>query len=463
MDFLKRPEFEFLKAIHKANAEIYLVGGNVRDHLLKRTHKDHDFLIRKIGLDELTEVLRPYGWVNHVGKSFGVLKFRPRKFPDVEFDLSFPRVEKSTGKGHKDFEVNFNPELSVETDLGRRDFTINAMAIDIQSKKHIDPFGGQKDLKNKLIRQVFREAFEEDPLRLLRAVQFAARLRFDIEEETWKSMKKHSELIKTVSPERISEEIKKLFLAVKPSRGFDIMRDTGILPHIFPYVEKMIGVIQPMKRNEDVYEHTMKVLDASRSASELEKPGDLDIMFAALLHDAGKPQTVGYDKEKERTTFYGHQNVSRKIARRWLNTYRASAVGVNIPKVLNLVQNHMFETKAFYSDRAIRRFVSKVGKDHIYDLVDLRIADKKGGKFPQAMKGIINLRERIREELSKKPPFGPKDLAITGHDLMNMGFKEGPLFGKIQRFLIEKVLDEPELNTSETLTKIVEENFEKKT
>ncbi|EKD42682.1 MAG: polynucleotide adenylyltransferase region, partial [uncultured bacterium] len=295
--FLKLKQFEFIKGLHSKKAQVCVVGGNVRDQLLGRAGKDLDLLVRLIPYDELCETLKNYGMVNVVGKSFGVIKFRPRQDPTEEIDISLPRIEKSTGSGHKDFLVDFNPQIPVEQDLARRDFTINAMAYDLATGQIIDPFGGQEDLKKKQIRQVFIEAFIEDPLRMLRAVQFAARFNFVIEAQTFNFIKEHAALIQTVSKERIILEIKKLFSAEKPSLGFDLMRDSGLLPFIFPFIHKMIGIIQPQKRNEDVYTHTMKVLDASRVASEMEKPGDLDIMFSALLHDAGKPKTYRLDPQ----------------------------------------------------------------------------------------------------------------------------------------------------------------------
>ncbi|OGQ07352.1 MAG: hypothetical protein A3G32_05120 [Deltaproteobacteria bacterium RIFCSPLOWO2_12_FULL_40_28] len=450
---------DFVKKLQAHGGEVYLVGGNVRDYFLGYPHKDLDLIIRKLSYEQIVSILSKLGTVNKVGKFFGILKFRAKNNPDLEIDLSLPRVEKSTGTGHRDFDVDFDPNLPIEKDLERRDFTINAMAMDLTSNQLIDPFHGSKDLKNKLIRQVFSKAFEEDPLRMLRAVQFASRFNFEIEPHTLESMTKHAALIKTISKERIIEEIRKLFLAQKPSIGFHIMRKTRLLGEVFPFIEKMIGVLQPKKENEDVYDHTMKVLDASRVASEMNRPGDLDIMFAALLHDTGKPNTHRFDEKKQQISFYGHQIVSKKIARRWLNDYRATCVGVNTDRVLKLVEHHMFETKAYYSERAIRRFVNKIGKEDIFDLIDLRIADKKGGRYPDSMKGILNLRHRIQKEIDKKPPFGSKDLAINGHDLIALGFKPGPLLGQIQKFLVEQVLDNPELNLKETLENLVKEKF----
>lgn len=452
-------DFPFISQLFRHQAQVYCVGGTVRDAILGIPLKDIDLLVTSIPMDKLVSVLKMEGSVSQVGKSFGVIKFRPRSHPQEEIDIALPRLEKSTGSGHREFEITFDHTLPVETDLARRDFTINAIAFNVQNRQLIDPFNGQQDIIDKTLRQVFSEAFIEDPLRILRAIQFAARFNLKMDPATMECMVKHAPLVKTVSGERIILEIQKLFLAPKPSLGFDMMRQIGLLKHIFPFVEKMIGVKQPKKNNEDVYDHTMKVLDASRSATEMEQPGDMEIMFAALLHDAGKPATVGFDEEKKQVTFYGHQNVSRKIARRWLSDYKATTIGLNVDQTINLVHNHMFETKSFYTDKAIRRFVAKVGEENIYKLVDLRIADKKGGQYPEKMYGIIKLRERIRKELEKKPPFSAKDLALNGHDLIGMGFKPGPIMGQIQKFMIEKVLDDPELNTKEQLQNLVQEHF----
>lgn len=455
-ELVKHP---YIHSLLDRGAEVYLVGGNVRDRLLGVPHKDHDLLVRHLPVNDLLDLLKKFGSVSTVGKSFGIIKFRSRENPDSEIDFSLPRTETSTGEHHRDFEVDFNPNLPVAQDLARRDFTINAMAYNIQTGEITDPFGGRRDLQNLLLRQVFKEAFIEDPLRLMRAIQFTARFNLTIEEETLESMKANAHRITTVSKERIIEELRKLFLALKPSLGFDIMRDVGVLEPLFPFIHQMIGIKQPKKKNEDVYVHTMKVLDASRSATELKNPGDMDLMFAALLHDAGKPKTYRKDPVTGEISFYAHQIVSRGISRQWLKNYKATTIGLNIPKVLNLVDNHMFQAKPHFTDKAIRRFINKVGPDDIMDLIDLRIADKKGGRYPDSMMGIIKLRNRIQEELDKKPPMTPKDLAVTGHDIMALGIKAGPIIGKIQKFLVEKVLDDPELNKKEILEKMILENF----
>ncbi|MFO1519331.1 MAG: HD domain-containing protein [bacterium] len=452
----------FLKAIEDKGGEVYEVGGTLRDALLQIPHKDKDLLVAKIPMEELVALLSRFGPVQRVGKSFGVLKFRLHR-SHSEVDIALPRLERSTGLGHRDFEVEYDPFLPVEKDLGRRDFTINAMARNVKTGEILDPFGGQRDLESKLLRQVFPQAFEEDPLRMLRAVQFAARFGLTIEAETLAAMKKHAPLIETVSPERIIEEIRKLFSAPKPSAGFRIMRETGLLKFIFPDVENMVGVPQPKKKGGDVFEHTLLVLDASRSSPDVERAGDLEVMFSALFHDTGKPATYRVSEDGQNVTFYGHQIISKKITQKWMKKYRASMLGIDPENVATLVDQHMFETKSFYTERAIRRFVNKVGPELIFKLIDLRIADKKGGAYPENLKGILKLKKRIQDELDKKPPFGPKDLALKGADLMKMGFPEGPQIGKILKELVEIVLDDPGENTAEKLSAHVFKRFGKAT
>ncbi len=445
----------FFKAIEAKNGQIYEVGGTLRDTLLGIPHKDKDLLVTGIPIHELMELLEKFGKVQQVGKSFGILKFFPND-GSSEFDIALPRLEKSTGSGHRDFEVEFDPHIPVEKDLARRDFTMNAMARNLKTGELIDPFQGQKDIQNKIIRMVFSKTFEEDPLRLLRAIQFSARFKFEIEKETFAEMKKDSALIKTVSGERIIEELRKLFMAPKPSLGFWLMRDCGLLKYLFPEVEGMIGVPQPKKHGGDVFEHTMRVLDAARANQDVESAGDLELMLSALFHDTGKPATAAFSDEKGDVTFHGHQIISKRIWLKWMKKYKASMLGIDCENVARLVDNHMFETKSFYSDRAIRRFINKIGPDLIYKQIDLRIADKKGGGYPDSIRGVIKLKTKIKQELDKKPPFGPKDLALNGRDLMSLGFPEGPLLGKILKDLVEVVLDHPEKNTREDLISYIE-------
>ncbi|MGH8016409.1 MAG: CCA tRNA nucleotidyltransferase, partial [Candidatus Zixiibacteriota bacterium] len=212
---------------------LYEVGGVIRDRLLlhKSPTKDSDYLVTGISYDALTKILRKFGKVDLVGRSFGVIKFTQEISGQLHtFDITLPRKEYSTGVGHKDFVVSFDPLLSVEDDIKRRDFTINAMARTMKTGQFIDPLGGRKDLENRILRMVSESSFEEDPLRMLRAVQFTARFNLTIEKKTLDSLIKHVDLISTISAERISEELNKLLLqAPKPSEGFRLMLETGLL------------------------------------------------------------------------------------------------------------------------------------------------------------------------------------------------------------------------------------------
>lgn len=434
-----------------AGAEVYEVGGPVRDRLMGLKPKDHDLICRHLPIKNICTILTPYGRVATVGKSFGVIKFSPHRAPDLEIDIALPRKERSTGQGHRDFDVAFDPELPVEEDLGRRDFTINAMAVSLADGSLVDPFGGKADLEAKILRMVFPNAFEEDPLRLIRAIQFAARFGLTIEPKTLESMKANAGLIKTVSGERISCELVKLMRAPRPSVGFNLMRETGLLHPVLSDVAQLIGIEQDKRPGDDVYNHTMRVLDAAASDEAVENRGDPELLFAALLHDTGKAKTSRYHGPSKRVVFFGHQIVSVRLSQRWMEKIKLASTGINTDICLRLIENHMFETKAHFTDRAIRRFVAKVGQDIIFKLLDFRLADNRGGKHPAGIKGVLRLRARIREELAKKPPFGPKDLAINGHDLMAIGIPEGPFLGFIIKGLVEKVLDEPSLNTKDEL------------
>lgn len=443
--------------IWDVGGEVFEVGGCVRDDLMGHPHKDRDFLITGIPLDRLTQLLKPFGTVALVGKSFGVIKFSPTESPEIVYDMALPRTETSTGTAHRDFDVTFDPTLPVEVDLARRDFTVNAIARNVRTGDLVDPFHGQVDLKNRVLKQVFLQAFPEDPLRILRGIQFAARFGLSVEAETAASMQTHAHLLKTVSGERIMEEMVKLFKAPKPSVGFILMRDLGVLPIVIPELAANVGVEQDKQAGDDVFAHTMRVIDAARGDHKVRHAGELHLMLAALFHDVGKARTKQFDPKVGRVTFYGHQLVSKRQARKRLEEWKCQTVGADPSRVLNLIEHHMFETKSFFSDKAIRRFIHKVGQDDIMLLMDFRLADNRGGKHPNSIGGVEKLRARVQEELDRKPPFGPKDLVIRGDDLMAIGVKPSPLMGYIIAQCVDLVLDHPEKNTKEDLLALAAE------
>ncbi len=422
---------------------IYDVGGAVRDKLLQRavSSKDRDYLVTGVGYDDLTRILRKHGRVDLVGRSFGVIKFTESSDDGpVTFDITLPRREHSTGWGHKEFEVSFDPGMSVEDDLVRRDFTVNAMAVALDNDELVDPLGGQVDLENRLLRMVYPESFEDDPLRMLRAVQFAARFDFRIESHTFEAMRAHAKLIATVSAERISEELSKLLtLADKPSDGFRLMQTSGLLKEVLPELEHCVGVEQPGGFHKyDVFEHSVQTVDACRS--------DLRLRLAALLHDISKPQARRLVENG--ATFYGHETAGARTAQDVLQRLRYSHDLA--AQVSTLVARHMFTTDV--TDKGLRRLVKRVGVDLIFDLLDLRRADVVAQGMGGTTEDVDSFEADIRSELSRKPPFNVADLAIDGHEVMRLFHLEpGPMVGEVLDYLLEQVLDNPGYNVREKL------------
>jgi len=439
---------EIIKAILD-RGKIYEVGGAVRDKYISPIlpDKDKDYLVTGIPMKDLCSLLREFGKVDLVGKSFGVIKFAPHKKYNGKnvFDIAMPRKEYSTGPGHKDFTVEFDHRLRVEDDLSRRDFTINAMAEDLSTTKLVDPLGGKKDIKKRLIRITNPNSFKDDPLRMLRAVQFAARFEFDLEERTFESLCENVDLISFVSPERIQEELNKLLLKAKyPSSGFRLMRRTGLLERIFPELQAGIGVDQPGGYHAyDVFEHSILTVDNA--------PRELVIRLAALFHDVSKPECR--ELTQEGSTFYGHDKKGARVTKKILERLRYS--NQIIEKVTLLVEKHMFTTGV--TDKGVRRLIRKMGEELIFPLLNLRRADVvaqgKGGET----RDVDELEERTRLEIERKPPFGLKDLELDGNEIMDkFNLQPSPLIGQILNHLLEMVLDDPDLNKKEILLKEAE-------
>ncbi len=433
---------------------IYEVGGAVRDKLLYQNikPKDRDYIVTGIPYNELSKMLKEFGKVDMVGRSFGVIKFTQFKDGNPKtFDITSPRKEHSTGTGHKDFEVDFDADLDIETDLYRRDLTINAMAVSLEDKVLIDPLDGQTDLKNRKIRMVYPDSFADDPLRMLRAVQFAGRFEFEIEAETYKALKKHAHLISTISPERIAEELNKLLeLSEKPSIGVRLMQETGLLKEILPELEICVGVEQPGGFHKyDVFEHTMHVLDAA--------PKDLKIRLSALVHDINKPQHRRLVEKG--ATFYGHEMSAGKTAKAVMTRLRYSNDLIKDVKLL--VERHMFTVDV--TPKGLRRLIRQVSVDLIFDLLELRRADVEGLGMNNSIDDINQFEDDIKAEIDSKAPFSLKDIEINGNDLMEMfNLKPGKEVGDILNYLMEKVLDNQEDNNENKLVELSKKYYNEK-
>lgn len=431
--------------------QVYEVGGQIRDELLglARTSKDKDYLVTGVPLEELVALLDTFGRVDVVGKSFGVIKFTPpypRDAAPVTYDIALPRKEYSTGVGHTEFAVEFDHTCSVADDLVRRDFTINALARSVTTGEIIDPTNGQQDLAVRLIRFISEQAFLEDPLRMLRAIQFAARFEFTIEEQTLAAIKKHIQLIETVSTERIAEELNKLLAkADRPSVGFRLLHDVGMLKIILPELDTCVGVDQPGGYHAfDVFEHSIRTVD--------ETTGPLHLRWAALVHDINKPQARVVDGDK--ATFYGHEKRGATTAKKILRRLRYS--NELIDRVASLVDRHMFTAEV--TDKGLRRLIRRMGQELVFDLLNLRRADVIAQGMGGTTEDVDELEQRIRDEIKRKPPFGLGDLAVDGTVLMEqLNLQPGPRLGSILNYLLEQVLDDPALNTREQLLSIAAE------
>ncbi len=432
---------------------IYEVGGAVRDGILYGgdTVKDRDYLVTGIPYDELTQLLKNHGQVNLVGKSFGVVKFtQVASGKPQTFDITLPRREHSTGLGHKDFDVAFDPNLKVEEDLGRRDFTVNAMALALDSDELIDPLDGRLDLQKRRIRMVYEASFEDDPLRMLRAVQFAARFEFTIEPKTFEAMRRHAPLVKSVSSERIAEELNKLLLlAQRPSIGFRLMLDAGLLKEFLPELEECVDIDQPGGYHKwDVFEHTIRTIDACQPR--------LRLRLAALFHDINKPQHK--DLVEDGATFYGHE--ASGAATSLVAMQRLRYANDLAEEVAILVERHMFTTDV--TDKGLRRLLRRVGTELIFDLLDLRRADVEAQGRGGTTDDVDRFEQEIRAELERKPPLCTSDLAVDGYDVMELfSLKPGPAVGKILNYLLDQVIDNPDNNTGETLRSLAKEYYAK--
>ncbi|MFZ5980485.1 MAG: CCA tRNA nucleotidyltransferase [Candidatus Zixiibacteriota bacterium] len=431
---------------------IYEVGGAVRDRYLQDVPevKDRDYLVTGIKYDDLTKILRAYGRVDLVGRSFGVIKFTQNiKGRSFTFDIALPRREHSIGPGHTDFQIDFDPDLKVEDDLVRRDFTVNAMALALDSDNLIDPLGGMIDLKQRTLRMTSENSFPEDPLRMLRAVQLAARFEFMIEPRTYEAIRRHTPLIASVSPERIAEELNKLLeRSRRPSEGFRIMQTTGLLKEIMPELDNCVGVDQPGGYHKyDVFEHTLHALDACRP--------DLRLRLAALFHDITKP--VHKQATENGASFYGHEVSGARVAKTVLTRLRYAKDFIHEVEVL--VERHMFTTQV--TDKGLRRLVRKVGVKLIFDLLDLRRADVEAQAMGGTTEDVDEFEAAIRAELAKKPPFGLNDLALNGYDIMKkFALTEGKTVGMILNYLLEAVLDDPALNTADKLAELADKYYQ---
>lgn len=418
--------------LHIKDAKAIIVGGAVRDHFLGLTYKDID--VEVYGLDtmeELEEVLEVHGSVNLVGKSFGVLKFTNE---GEEYDFSFPRQEAKVAEGHRGFDVSVDGRLDFKTAARRRDFTLNALGYDVEEEKFLDPFSGLEDIEKKQLRHIDDETFIEDPLRVYRAVQFSARFAYDLAGETLVLCKRMVEegMLEELAKERVHEEWKKLLLkSEKPSKGFEIMRELGIIEHYFPELHALIDVPQSPKWHPegDVWVHTMMCVDEMVALLGQNEKLNLKFMFAILCHDLGKATHTTVEVDGSIRAI-GHEEAGLEPTKSLM--LRLMDEHDFIKSLLPLVEHHL-KPSQFYAAKskasAIRRLASKV---NIEELVVVAKADFLGRTTEESLAGVYHAGEWLLEKSKAlRVSTKPLDNLLQGRDLIALGLEPSARFKEI--------------------------------
>lgn len=450
--------FKLLKAYPRA--EVFLVGGMVRDLILGRPSIDYDFVVRNLELKKLEDFLKKAGRVNLVGKNFGVLKFRPKGSRLEAIDLALPRTEFALGTGgYHDFKVQSDHKLPIQEDLSRRDFTINAMAWDLKKRKLIDPFGGQGDLKRGLIKAVGlpEERFKEDYSRILRALRLMVQLDFKIEIKTWGAVKKLIGCLndKVVPRETIAKEFLKS-LEESPLKTFDFYEQSGAFKVLMPEILAMKKVVQPEEFHTegDVFIHTkmaLATLDSKWFKQFFPTKNSLEAVLAILFHDIGKPGTftAPASPKEGRVRFNNHNVVGAEIARDICDRLKLSSYEgrVNTERVFWLVKNHLIlmagkivEMRATTIEKYF--FNDKFSGE---DLLRLSLADVLATIPPSGQPNLTNF-NLILARIKELTKVGPKkkELAkplLNGHEIMKkFKLKSGPKIGELTKALREEQL-----------------------
>jgi tRNA nucleotidyltransferase (CCA-adding enzyme) len=420
------PVADLLATLWRGGHAAYVVGGCLRDALLGRIPSDWD--LTTDARPELVQALFPrsiyenrFGTVvvRHGGAQYEITAFRR----DVSYsDFRHPDA------------VVFGD--SIEEDLARRDFTVNAMAWGARPGEEpalVDPHGGREDLALRILRAVGDpdRRFGEDALRMARAVRLAATLEFEIEGRTFEAIERNAELAHHLSGERICTELLKLLAALRPSTGLRLMADSGLLAVVAPDLDRQRGMGQNKIAGEDLWDHTVRTVDAA--------PNRQLVRMAALLHDLGKPDTLADGH------FHGHEIVGAEMARHLLS-------GLHAPRTLqervaHLIRHHMFSYEPNWTDAAVRRFIRKVGPGYLDDLLALRAADNQGSGQPADAGHLAELAARVQAELATNLVLGREQLAIDGNDLIaELGLPAGRTLGHLLDDLTDKVIAEPALN-----------------
>lgn len=438
-----------IKSLQENKFEAYIVGGCTRDFLRGVSPADWD-LTTNAKPEEIQKVFLDKNIKTFYENDFGTVGVA---FPQKE---GFYIVEITTYRNEATYSDNRHPDKvtwskTIEEDLKRRDFTINAIAITVKDNKFeiIDLFNSQEDLKKKIIRTVNEpnDRFSEDALRMMRAVRFESTLGKDwiIEEKTKEAIKNNAKLLKKISQERIRDELIKIIKSENADKGIESLRSKGLLSYIIPELEEGYEVEQNKHHLYDCYKHNLESL-----AYTAKKDFPFDVRMAALLHDIGKPKTKR--GEGPNATFYNHEVVGAKMTENILNRLRFPKKDVEI--ITNLVRYHLF----YYNvdevgDSSVRRLIKNVGLESVEKLLQLRMADRIGSGCPKAEPYKLRHLKYMIEKVSKDP-ISVKMLKIKGKDVLEiLKIKPSPKVGMILDALLEDVLKDPKKNTKAYLNK----------
>ncbi len=417
----------------------WIVGGCVRDLLLGRAVSDWD-----VATDAKPEEVQLIFRDKHViptGIQHGTVTVMIDKLPH---EVTTLRGEGAYTDGRRPDSVEFTDDIT--RDLARRDFTMNAIALDPNDGHVIDPFKGREDLAARLLRAVgdARARFNEDGLRVLRAARFTATLEVELESETERAIAPSLDTYKKVSQERVRDEWMKTMKAKRPSRAFDVMRKTGILEITCPELLQGVGMDQNKWHAYDVWKHGMECMDACH--------GDPVLRIAALLHDVGKPKARAFSDKTQDWTFYNHERIGAEMAEPILSRLRFS--NEERHRIVALVRHHLFHYSDEWKDSTVRHWMRRVGVEHIEDLYAINEADvrSKGRDCEADLAALAALKAHVEKVKAEGAALATRDLAINGHDLMKeLGLKPGRVLGEILNALLEAVVDQPALNERQEL------------
>lgn len=445
------PELKKMNSFFEAAGfEAYLVGGALRDTIMGKEAHDWD-VATNAKPEDVTRIFRR---VIPTGIKHGTVTVH---FMKRQIEVTTFRTESEYSDGRHPDKIEF--ASSIEEDLSRRDFTMNAMAASLRDGRIVDPFCGRSDIEAKTIRTVgnAHERFMEDGLRPIRAIRFASQLEFSIEKRTFKDIFEEETLekIASISAERFRDEFCKILLSRRPSVGLGLLEQTGILRIFVPELLEGRGCVQRDSRGF----HEFDVLDHNFRACNGAPCDKLNVRLAALFHDIAKPRTKTVSQDCDEIHFYNHDCAGERLSQEILR--RLKFPNDTVQKVSHLVREHMFFYESAWSDAAVRRFVRRVGAENIGDLFDLRLADICGMRSEDSSdaesrtscenESLSELKGRIEKVLSQNSALSLKDLAIGGNDLLAIGINPGKQIGIALKELLEFVTDSPEMNTREKL------------